>query len=157
MAEQVITRVKDVRTEVLERKDGKGTFEVIKLTDDSGTEFSGYASDLKTPVNSGDTVTMTVQSIKTKAGTANKILSLSQGGKLATRSDTPASGYTKKTEAYVAPSSNFNNKGARTGGVLHDAVAIAIHNAGVSKETVNLQEVEALAEALLDLATRLEG
>lgn len=159
MADKSTFTIEKITTETRERKDGKGTFETVEVMTTVGKLFSGYMKDLG-DVKEGDTVEITSQHIKKKDNTGfNKIISveLSTESKPAVKA-TKAKEYTPKaTTQQPTSTSTYNPKGARTGGVLHDAVAIAVHNASIDGGKVNLSEVEAIAESLLGVAERLEN
>lgn len=157
MADTTMIRVKEVKVEDRVSEKTKKPYQSLHIIDESGTEFNGFYNEGKTTLPEiGDTLKMTYQPVTLKSGTKFNIVSYNPSTE-APKAKVITKTTSAKTVTAPPTTSSFNNKGARTGGVLHDAVAIAIHNASIAKSTVNLGEVEALAEALLDLASRLEG
>lgn len=175
MANEANVTVENVSSQVLERKDGKGSFTAIEILTTDGKLFKGYDNHLpKDGLNKGDEINIKYVVGNMKTGdTFNKILLLSKGLTAeASRSTsnstssvrpstTRASSSAKASSPAVSLGSgfksSFDNKGARTGGVLHDAVAIAVHNASQNSDVVSLKEVESLARELLAIAARLEA
>jgi len=159
MAEKLLIRVKEARVEQKISNNTGKPYDVLTIIDEEGSEFTGFVNDKTIIPEVGDTLDMTYQEVELKSGTKRNIVSQTKTTEM-TKSQTKRINSqmgSKNLNTSSTPSSGFNNKGARVGGILHDAVAIAVYNAGTSKKQVNLGEVEAIAEALLDLAQRLEG
>lgn len=150
MANQDNVTLKAINKQTLEKKDKTGTFEAVELIATNGKIFNGYATQLE-DVHEGDTVTITSQDMTKKDGSKyTKILSVSKGGE-----DSQNNQGNKSNKTWSGnKKSSFDNKSAREGGAMHDAVAIAIHNAVYSKTKVNLDELNALFDAVLDMLNR---
>jgi hypothetical protein len=75
MAEVIKGTVESVETKTLERKDGKGSFEMTELKVD-GKTFKGFTNKLGDLPSEGDTVSITFQPVKNGKFTNNNIVSL---------------------------------------------------------------------------------
>jgi hypothetical protein len=163
MAEEAVIVVKSINSKQMTSASGK-EFTTVGLESETGLVFSGYDNQLPKELKQGDSLSIKFQQINTKAGTVvNKIITseLSNGTTTTTTQTTQPAAPAKKPFLKVSNGSitngkTFDNKGARTGGVLHDAVALAIHNASMQRSSVVLNTVEGLAQELLQIAARLE-
>lgn len=162
MANETTGTVKSIETETRERKDGKGTYTQVTLTTETGETFGGYDNQLPEGLKEGDSVSITYSTgTNSKTGQSfNKIISVNTQDKSQSKQ--------KRSPVLVGTISNtfggsssgnyiktFDNKGARVGGVLHDAVALTIHNSG--GKPAKLEEVKKTAQRLLKLASELES
>lgn len=147
-----LIEVFDIKKQEIQRKDGKGTFTQVTLIGTDSEEYSGYANQLPKDLKVGDKCTVICQKGSRKDGSKyNKIVATNP-----TASSVNASAENKMPWAPKAEyNKTFDNKGARVGGVIHDAVAIAIHNSGKNK--VDMETVRGLAKELLDVAKDLDN
>lgn len=125
-----------------------------------------FRQEPQAPCEVGDDVQSVFSSIKSGNKTVNSIQELTVNGQAAPKQQAPTgpknfpkpkfqpSAHTSSPK--VEAKSNDFGKGARVGGILHDAVAIAIHNSLLEKNAVNLEEVEEIAKSLLTLAAKLD-
>lgn len=167
MAEEAIVKVKTLtRSEPIERKDGKGTYKRVTLETNEGT-LGGFENNVPEDIQSGDTVKVRFQSntrdidgkkvvYKNLLGTVIKV---EQQAINATIENLVENGIHSNStggsrKLFTKEKSTFDNKGARIGGVMHDAVALAIHNSPGSP--VKTEQIKVLAQDLLKLASELE-
>lgn len=149
MASTALITVKTIEKEVRTRKDGVGTYTSVLVTSSDGQVFSGYENQLPEGLVEGVKSSVLFQPNKRKDGTTfNQIISLGLGTSTGT-----AQVSNKKTIG--SGGKTFDSKGARVGGVLHDAVALAIHNAGTNP--VKTKIVKDIANELLEVAKDLES
>jgi hypothetical protein len=168
MAESLVVTVSETVVESKVSQNNGKAYKQMTVRDEQGNIFSGFVNQGTLIPKQGDVVKIDYQPVQLKTGPRYNILEIKPATGESTTNKTlppsaPAPGkstFTSKNTQVntdVIKTSQFNNKGARVGGILHDAVAIAIHNAQIGKCLVDLEAVESLAETLLDLASRLEG
>lgn len=77
MAEQVTVNVEKVDVKTLNRKDGKGTFEVIEVTG-GGKTYKGFLNNVQDVPSMGDVVNVNFEPVKNGKYTNNNIISMSK-------------------------------------------------------------------------------
>lgn len=166
MASDDTITVKKVTLKEMTGSSGK-SFTSATIESEDGRIFSGYDNQLPKDLKEGQQLNIKFQTINRKDGSqVNKVITTGSGDggtttKTTTTTSAPKTTYTKATKTTTTSTTGgnggFNNVGARIGGVLHDAVAIAVHNASMMRTSVDLGTVEGLAQELLSIASRLEG
>lgn len=147
-----VFKVDSIKTTTMQKRDGSGTFETLEIVTTDGRTLNGYLSQLEgLSLQQNDEVFVTAQRMTRQDGTTyNKILKL--------RAPSEANASSQSTPPWISnnkKAKTFDNKSAREGGIMHDAVAIAIHNAAISKKPVDLGDVEQLSVKLLDIINKL--
>lgn|ERR1700733_2524780 len=159
MADQTTIVVDKVNRNTMKSSKTGVEFTAIELIAKNGDVFTGYENNLPTDgVTINDSLDVTYQQINKKDGSVfNKILGLQKSTTQQAIKEKGSINNTTSSKTSLKGAklvSSYDNKGARVGGVLHDAVAICIHDAGQGS-TVNLSDVESVAKTLLNIANRL--
>lgn len=148
MADTAVITVQDVKTEdKFSEKTGKN-YTTLVIVDSDSEIYHGFVNKDTVVPSPGDTLDMRYQTVTSKVGVRHNIVSFNKAGEHTTQQyKTP----TSKNPPWKTTNKDTNNygKGARVGGIVHDAVALSIHNAALNKQRVSIEDVISTAKALL--------